>query len=406
MSAPPHHSAAEAIEHERAPVAESLSPIPPGPAWPDSSPRSFRARLARSLGALGWRLNLALLLATFATTTIFGAFFFFLPPNDSFLGLLRDLIHRLATDPLPFLAHGLPYSIPVLLILGSHEMGHYSMCRRYRVRATLPYFIPSIIPFPFGTFGAVIRMRPPVPSKRALFDIGISGPIAGFVVALPVLIYGLATADVARSAEAAGEAFGNPLAITLLERVVHGPFPTGTDLVMNPPLLAGWLGLLVTAMNLFPVGQLDGGHVTYALSPRLHGRLSRVTIAAMVGLVTMTLLRGFASHWGVAQPAATALWILGGACAALLNIAWRGLPRAISRLILLLVFSGFTAGLFMAVVTPWFVWTIVLVLIGRAKHPPIGASEEALGPLRSTLALSALLIFVLSFMPVPVEILK
>lgn len=365
-------------------------------------PRGWRERAGHTIGRLGWRLNLLLLLLTFATTTLFGSFFFFMPPSDLLTGLLEGLVTRLTTEPLAFLALGLPYSVPVLLILGSHEMGHYGFCRLYGVRATLPYFLPSVIPLPFGTFGAVIRMKPPVPSRRALFDIGVSGPIAGFLVALPVLAYGLATAEMTHSVEAAGGAFGEPLAIILLDRMIHGSLPEGMGLVMNPPLLAGWLGLLVTAMNLFPVGQLDGGHVAYALSPRLHRILSRLTIGGMIALVTASLLRGFTTHWGLAAPLAATLWILGSALAVLVHAVWRGLPVLLTRLTLLAVFAGFVWGLTIGVVTPWFVWTIVLILIGRAKHPPLEPSHEVMGALRGSLALAALLIFVVSFMPMPI----
>src|SRR5262249_44089867 len=151
-----------------------------------------------------------------------------------------------------------------------------------------PYFIPAPSPpFLFGTFGAVIRMRPPIPSRRALFDIGIGGPIAGFLVAIPVLVIGAATSQVIPppSEGFGGLVFGEPLRVTILIRWFHGVVPDNSTLLMSPALFAGWFGLLVTAMNLFPVGQLDGGHVSYALSPRTHRAVARLVAVSMMVLV-------------------------------------------------------------------------------------------------------------------------
>jgi len=139
-----------------------------------------------------------------------------------------------------YLAGGPVYALCTILILGSHEMGHYLTCRWYGVDATLPYFLPAPPPFLFGTFGAVIRMRPPMPVRRPQFDLGIAGPIAGFVVALPVLVFGVATSRViAIPAESSGMIeFGDPLLVTVLMRLIHGVVPEGSTLLMIPALFA------------------------------------------------------------------------------------------------------------------------------------------------------------------------
>jgi membrane-associated protease RseP (regulator of RpoE activity) len=195
-------------------------------------------------------------------------------------------------------------------------------------------------------------MRPPIPGRRALFDIGIAGPIAGFVVAIPVLVYGVATAPIAKLPDPGGMyvSFGDPLLLMFLSWMIHGPVRDGWSLVLNPATFAGWFGLLVTSMNLFPVGQLDGGHVSYALSRRLHPLLSRITAAGMIVLVGGSLLRG--------------------------------------------------------VLTPWLLWTLVLFLLSRFPHPPVIAEEEPIGMARVVLAGVAVLIFALCFVPVPMELIS
>jgi membrane-associated protease RseP (regulator of RpoE activity) len=172
---------------------------------------------------------------------------------------------------------GLPYAIGAILILGAHEMGHYIACRLYRIDATLPFFLPA--PNPFGTFGAVIRIRSPFPSRRALFDVGIAGPIAGFVMALPIVLYGL------RHSTAGGPPPGSGLALSpclLLDFLFPRFFPADAATIhLHPAFVAGWLGLFVTSLNLIPLAQLDGGHILYAVAPRLHERLSRILLVVM-----------------------------------------------------------------------------------------------------------------------------
>ncbi|MGH9750512.1 MAG: site-2 protease family protein [Candidatus Polarisedimenticolia bacterium] len=176
---------------------------------------------------------------------------------------------------------GLPYAGCLVLILGSHEMGHYLACRHYRIDATLPYFIPG--PPYFGTFGAVIRIRAPITDRRALFDIGVAGPIAGFVVAVPVLIYGLTESRLTRLPPRAGDLYLS--SCLLMDLLVPRFFPgTGADetLRLHPTFVAGWVGLLATGLNLLPMGQLDGGHVLYALTRRGHAVVSRIAIAVLI----------------------------------------------------------------------------------------------------------------------------
>jgi membrane-associated protease RseP (regulator of RpoE activity) len=176
----------------------------------------------------------------------------------------------------------------LLSILVAHEMGHYLAARYYRVDATLPFFIPFPVPglSLVGTLGAFIRIRGPIPHRRALFDIGVAGPLAGFLVCLPVLWLGAREATVQPLlADAAGMFFGEPLAFQWVARLVHGPIAENQTLVMGQLGLAAWFGLFVTALNLMPIGQLDGGHVTYALLRERARLISRVGSWVCVALV-------------------------------------------------------------------------------------------------------------------------
>lgn len=241
---------------------------------------------------------------------------------------------------------GLPYATALLAILGAHEMGHYVACRRYGVPATLPFFLPSFPPL--GTFGAVIRIRAPIPHRRALFDIAAAGPIAGFVVALPVLIAGVASAHPTPPGmeEAGGIFLGPPLLSTLLAHWLHG----SADLQVGSLYGAGWAGMLVTSMNLFPVGQLDGGHAAYALSRRLHRILAWITIGAL----------------GV-------------------FVAWVALADR--------------------EVSPYALWLAILGLM-RDRHPPVLFETGPLGRTRLLIALGLLLLFAVSFIPVPFRLVE
>jgi membrane-associated protease RseP (regulator of RpoE activity) len=186
------------------------------------------------------------------------------------------------------LAQGGSFAAALLAILTAHEFGHYIACRRYGVEATLPFFVPAPPLFLAGTFGAFIKIKSPIPTRRALFDIGVAGPLAGFVVALPIALIGILTAHppTLQSIPEAGQTiiFGDPLLLRLMGRAV------GSDLniELNPFYFAAWIGLLVTSLNLMPVGQLDGGHATYALfGKRLHAWLGRVAFVLMTTLAIL-----------------------------------------------------------------------------------------------------------------------
>ncbi|MFQ5593665.1 MAG: site-2 protease family protein [Anaerolineae bacterium] len=195
---------------------------------------------------------------------------------------------RLPWRGLDALLAGAPFSIAILSILGTHELGHYFVARHYGMQVSLPYFIP-FLPFPFGigTMGAVIRMKSPMTSRKALFDVGLAGPIAGLVVALPVLAIGLRMSELAPAHVAGstvGLLLGKPLLYKAVSRLVLGPLPESVNVLLNPIAFAGWVGLFVTAMNLLPAGQLDGGHIAYAVWGRGHRYLAQTTFAGLIAL--------------------------------------------------------------------------------------------------------------------------
>lgn len=177
---------------------------------------------------------------------------------------------------------GIPFSLTLLGILLAHEMGHYLTCRHYGIAASYPYFIPA--PTIIGTMGAFIRIREPIVSRRALFDIGISGPLVGFVVALPILVLGIAASRVVPAMHYADTlTFGNPLLVWLIEKALH-PGVTEYNLYLHPIARAAWVGLFATALNLLPIGQLDGGHILYAIIGERHRNLSRLFVLALLPL--------------------------------------------------------------------------------------------------------------------------
>jgi membrane-associated protease RseP (regulator of RpoE activity) len=283
-----------------------------------------------------WWLHLALFAATFLTAAMAGGSFW---EGRLELNSLRDLSRLFDTR---LLAAGLPYAALLLAILTAHEMGHYLACRRYGVPATLPFFIPGI-PLPIGTFGAVIRIRGVIPTRKALFDIAAAGPIAGFLVAVPVLVVGVVRAvEVSPAAGQPGGWLGPPLLSVVLERLVHG----SADIRINGIYGAAWVGMLVTSMNLFPVGQLDGGHAVFALSPRAHRVFSWATIAALAVLV-------------------------------------------VGEMAELRTLSAYT------------LWLGILLLL-RDRHPRLANEGEPLSTGRRIVAAALALIFVLSFIPVPI----
>ena len=216
-------------------------------------------------------VNLALFLATCLSTVWAGS------------GALNPF-----AEPAKLLS-GVPFAFTLLSILGVHEFGHYFTARHYGARVSLPYFIPAPPPFIFGTLGAIIKMRSPARERNSLFDIAVAGPLAGLVVAIPALLVGLAWSRVVAIPPGfGGIIFGDSLLMSFLVYLIFGPIPNGMDVLIHPVGLAGWVGLFVTALNLFPVGQLDGGRIAYALFGRHHRKISMATFAALLALGAVT----------------------------------------------------------------------------------------------------------------------
>ncbi len=232
---------------------------------------------------------------------------------------------------------GLRFSVPLLFILGVHEMGHYLASRRHGIDATLPYFIPA--PTFIGTFGAFIKIKSPIYDRRALMDVGAAGPLAGFFAAIPVLIWGIARSPVGAVVSEGGLHLGNSIILSVLVRLIKGPIPEGHDIFLSPAAFAGWIGLFVTAMNLLPVGQLDGGHIAYALWGKRANLLSRLVFFALLPL-------GF-------------LW------------------------------------------TGWLVWAVLLLFIVKLEHPPVMDPYQQLDPWRKFVGYFCLFVFVITFIPAP-----
>jgi membrane-associated protease RseP (regulator of RpoE activity) len=235
---------------------------------------------------LRYRVPLLLLLLTFCTTVLVGSRlqFNFNHNLEAFAGsetLPLFPVEWLWQSP-RLLLLGIPFSLSIMGILLSHELGHYFLCRHYGVRATLPFFIPA--PTLIGTFGAFIRIGGRIESRAALFDIGIAGPIAGFVVAVPTMLAGLSLSHPVVGASDPDLQFGFPLIFQLGHLLLHNGGPPLSHYYLHPVAIAGWAGMLATALNLLPGGQLDGGHLVFAVSPRLHRFLSWAMIGSLVVL--------------------------------------------------------------------------------------------------------------------------
>ncbi len=265
------------------------------------------------------------------------------------------------------LAQGIAFGATLMGILTCHELGHYIVGRRHGVDVSLPYFIPMPPVYTLGTLGAVIRMRKPIEDRSKLFDVGAAGPIAGLVVAIPLLVVGLYLSDLAPQ-KAGDNLEGNSILYALLKYAVFGRWlpGDGMDVQLHPMAFAGWVGLLVTMINLMPIGQLDGGHIAKAALGDSHETWSRRLHIALpvVGL-------------GV-----------GGVMIAQALAADRTLFEALK-------YS--TSG-----VLPWMVWAILLGWMRRNAgeyHPPVGATP--LDPARKRAAIAMLVIFVLIATPVP-----
>ena len=224
-------------------------------------------------------VHLVLFVLTVITTTLVGA--------DHYAAYLSDFVSREPSIPVrDLIVRGFWYSGTILAILGCHELGHYFACRYYDVDASLPFFLPVPPPMLTGTLGAFIRIRQPIPSKRMLFDIGIAGPIAGFLVAVPALFIGVAMSHVVRiPANTSGMLeLGEPLLFKLASWMWWGTQAEGYSINMHPMAFAAWFGLLATALNLFPIGQLDGGHISYAVLGRWSTLVTLTMVACLIGL--------------------------------------------------------------------------------------------------------------------------
>lgn len=297
----------------------------PGRPWP---------RPRRAAAPRGPALHLLLLVATFVTTTMSGAA---LSVGVPALLARPDLVYT-----------GVPYAVALMGILLAHESGHYVTARRHGVSATLPYFAPGppFLPTPGfdwlpGTFGAFIRLRTLPPSRAALFDIGAAGPWAGFLVAIPVVVIGLLLSEVKPlDPTTGGWALGESLLFSWLTRAILGVDPDNAMILLHPVALAGWFGFLVTALNLLPAGQLDGGHVLYAALGRHHRRISR---AVVVGLIAMGIF------------------------------SWPG----------------------------WIMWAVILLALGLG-HPPPTDPVAPLDRRRLLAAAATAVVFALTFIPEPI----
>jgi membrane-associated protease RseP (regulator of RpoE activity) len=242
--------------------------------------------------------------------------------------------------------HGLWYSLSIMAILGAHELGHYFACRYYRVDASAPYFLPMPLLLT-GTLGAFIRIRQPIPGKRQLFDIGIAGPIAGFVVAVPVLFVGMYLSNVVqlpKDFQGSVLELGEPLLFKAAAWLTFGPVRDGYTVNMHPMAFAAWFGMLATALNLIPIGQLDGGHISYAVLGRRSTIVTLVMVACLVGLSFVS------SSWIV-----------------------------------------------------WTVLTVAMLVAFGPKHPRVWDEHIPLDRTRLVLAAFALLMFILCFTPAPIQ---
>jgi len=215
-------------------------------------------------------LPLVLFLATVITTLMAGA-----------LQQGADIFHNPRE-----LTRGLPFSFTLLAILSTHELGHFFASRRHGVEATLPYFIPA--PTFLGTFGAFIKMRSPIKNKQALLDIGAAGPLSGFAVSVIATLWGLSLSQVIPTPPEGGLSLGSPIIFHILSYITIGQVPEGQDVLLHPVAFAGWLGFFITSLNLLPIGQLDGGHMVYAILGKRHRVVSLTMIPILIVLGIFT----------------------------------------------------------------------------------------------------------------------
>ncbi len=321
-------------------VIRDLPPVDPTDRYDEFLPKPLPPRHGKL-----W-VQLTLLAATIATTTFTGACHYFSFSVD-LSTITADGSGQfgapMLSDPM-FYVHGLWYSLTILAILGVHEMGHYIACLRYDVDATRPYFLPAPLPLT-GTLGAFIRIKSRIPHKIALFDIGIAGPLAGFVVAVPSLFIGLMLSRVDRLPEDQSQLMelGEPLLFRFAAWLVWGDVADGYSINMHPMAFAAWFGLLATALNLFPIAQLDGGHISYAVLGRRATTITLIMIVVAIGLTFVS--------------------------------------------------------------SSWIAWTVLLVVMIATmgpQHPPTLDDDLELDTKRLILAVVAMVILVLCFTPAPI----
>jgi membrane-associated protease RseP (regulator of RpoE activity) len=246
------------------------------------------------------------------------------------------------------LLDGLLFAVTLMIILTIHELSHYIASKRQHITTTLPYFIPA--PSLIGTFGAFIKMKSPIITRSALIDIGASGPIAGFIVSLIASIAGLSMSEIVPLAKVDGSlVLGDSLLFSFLSRVIVGDLPDSVDILLHPVAFAGWIGLFVTSLNLLPIGQLDGGHIAFAILGDRHRYVS-------ITLVSALAMFGFFAIIGL--------------------YGWEG----------------------------WAFWALLMLLLG-IKHPPVLYWEMPLDQTRKYIALASLFIFIVTFIPAPFKML-
>jgi membrane-associated protease RseP (regulator of RpoE activity) len=230
-----------------------------------------------------WALHWLLLALTLGTTTLVGVVLTasFQTGRPLTLEQYLNVFSTLQSRPI-LLLDGLAFSLTLMIILLAHELGHYFACRYYGIDASLPYFLPC--PSPIGTLGAFIRIRSPIYTRQALFDVGIAGPLAGFALLLPALIIGVAESRIIPGVAERGDlVFGVPAIERFFEWIIF-PHARSADILLHPVAMAAWVGMLATALNLLPIGQLDGGHILYAFFGRRHKALSRIFVLALIPL--------------------------------------------------------------------------------------------------------------------------
>lgn len=281
-----------------------------------------------------WFLAISLFLLTLISTTIMGTIWVGnLKPSLSF----KELFFQITS--LETIYKGLSFSVPLLFILLCHELGHYFACRKYRVDATLPFFIP--VPFGIGTLGAFIKIKEPFPSKRILFDVGVSGPIAGFIASIPFAIIGIWTTKIVSFIPSENEILlQDPLFFKIL---IYLKFKPNLDetIILTPFIFAAWIGFLATMLNLLPFGQLDGGHIVYSL----FGRFQRKIVFPLYLLLLF------------------------------MGIYWLG----------------------------WFFWAVIIIIM-NPFHPRSWDENLPIDKKRKIIGIIVLMIFILTFMPVPVKV--